>query len=172
MRRPFALALSVWLLALACSGCGYALAGSGLGGAGKIAIHTPENRTQEPGVEYIVADALRRELLRRDGAVLTDDPARADLVVSGRVVEIRSRSKSFSSAVLAREHELVMKIALQAVKKDGTELMSPRTAFEENERYFASADVEAQRKNRVEALRRVSNLLAARFFDSMGEALP
>ena len=170
MRHPELATFLLWWLALA--GCGYALAGSGIEGAGSVAIRTPENGTQEPGVEFLVADALRRELLLRSGGALTEDPERADLVISGRVVEVRSSSRSFSSAVLAREHDLVLKVALQAVQRDGTDLMPPRTAFQEEERYLASADVEAQRKNRKEALRRVSRLLAARFFDSVGEALP
>jgi outer membrane lipopolysaccharide assembly protein LptE/RlpB len=154
------------------NGCGYALAGSGLGGVGSVAIRTPENGTHEPGAEYVVADALRRELLRRQGGSLVEDPARADVVVSGRVLDVRSRSRAFSSAVLAREYDLVVRVALRAVRRDGTELLEGGNSFSETERYLASADVEAQRKNRDEALRRVSGLLAARFFDSLGEALP
>jgi hypothetical protein len=127
----------------------------------------------EPGAEFVVADALRRELLRRSGSALVEDPSHADVVVSGRVVDVRSRSRSFSSAVLAREYDLYVRVTLTAVRRDGSELIeAPGNSFSENERYLASADIEAQRKNRDEALRRLSGLLAARFFDSVGEALP
>lgn len=183
MRRSAALAtprpwwrLLAWLwLAVALglgSGCGYGLAGAGLPGVATVAIRTPENVTHEPGAEYVVADALRRELLRREGGSLVEDPARADVVVSGRVMDVRSRSRSFSSAVLAREYDLMVRVALHAVRRDGTELLAGDRSFSETERYLGSADIEAQRKNRDEALRRVSSLLAARFFDSLGEALP
>jgi hypothetical protein len=39
----------------------------------------------------------------------------------------------------------------------------------ESERFLSSGDPEAQRKNRGEALRRVSRLLAARFLDRLDE---
>ena len=160
------------LLALSFTiGCGYTLVGSGLDGVDAVAIRTPQNDSSEPGAEYLLADALRRELLRRAGTRLTEDSGRADLVVSGRIVSIESRARSFSSAILAREHELVVEIELLAARRDGSELSAPRAAFRETERYLASADIEVQRKNREEALRRVSSLLAGRFFDSVSEAL-
>jgi hypothetical protein len=151
--------------------CGYTLAGSGLGGVSRVAIRTPSNDSTLPGVEYVVADALRRELLRRDGAALTEDPARADLVVSGAVSRIVSRSRAFSSAILAREHELELELRLEAVRRDGSRLEVPARTLRETERFLASADVEAQRKNQEEAVRRIAGVLAARFFDSVSEAL-
>ncbi len=152
-------------------GCGYTLVGGGLDGVDAVAIRTPQNDTSEPGAEYLVADALRRELLRRAGSQLTEDSGRADLVVSGRILSVESRARAFSSAILAREHELAIEVELRAARRDGSSLFAPRGAFRETERYLASADVEVQRKNREEALRRVSSLLAGRFFDSVSEAL-
>lgn len=169
--------LPVWMVLVATAlaggtaGCGYTLMGAGLGGVDRVAIRTPTNDSTQPGVEYVVADALRRELLRRDGTALSEDPGRADLVVSGRVVDITSRSRAFSSAILAREYEVELEVELQAVRRDGSPLPIPRRDLRETERYLASADVEAQRKNRDEALRRVAELLAARFFDSVSQAL-
>jgi hypothetical protein len=151
--------------------CGYTLAGSGLAEGSRVAIRTPANDSTLPGVEYVVADALRRELLRRDGAALTEDAAHADLVVSGAVRRIVSRSRAFSSAILAREHELELEIRLEAVRRDGSPLDVKTGDLRETERFLASADVEAQRKNQEEALRRVAGVLAARFFDSVSEAL-
>ena len=169
-RVRLAVGFAFVVLALA-PGCGYTFIGAGLDGVSSVAIHTPRNDSYQPGAEYVLADALRRELLRRDGAVLTEDPGRADLVVSGRILEIESHSRAFSSAILAREHEMLVAVELEAVRRDGSVLPVPRGALRETERYLASADVEAQRKNRQEALRRVTSLLAARFFDSVAEAL-
>ena len=148
-------------------GCGYTLTGSGLEGVGAIAIQTPRNDSREPGVELLVADALRRELLRRDGAAITEYPERADLVVSGRVKHVVSRARAFSAAILAREHEIDLVLDLEATRRDGTSLALAGGTLREVERYFASADVEAERKNREEALRRLSSVLAGRFFDSL-----
>ena len=43
--------------------------------------------------------------------------------------------------------------------------------LEGTERYLSSADVEAERKNRDEAVRRVAAVLASRYFDRISEAL-
>lgn len=152
-------------------GCGYRLAGSGVGEADSIAIRTPQNESFEPGVEYVVADALRRELLRRASSALVEDPARADVVVSGRILPVGGRAQSFSSAILGREREVVLVLDLEVIRRDGTALAIPPGALRESERYLTSADIEAQRKNRDEALRRLAAVLATRFFDEVGEAL-
>jgi hypothetical protein len=65
-----------------------------------------------------------------------------------------------------------VRLALSATRRDGQELEPALANLSESERYLASADVEVQRKNKQEALRRVSDMLAARFFDELGEALP
>jgi outer membrane lipopolysaccharide assembly protein LptE/RlpB len=161
-------ALGVWLLAAA---CGYALVGAGLPTVDTVAVRTPANDSSQPGVEFVVADALRQELLRRNEGALSEDPERAGLVVSGRVVGIRTGPRAFSSAILARENEVALELALEAVRRDGTKLELPKGVLRETERYLGSADVEAERKNRQEALRRLADLLAARFFDSVSEAL-
>lgn len=156
--------------ALALAGCGYALAGSGVA-AGSVAIRTPRNDSFQPGIEYVVADALRRELLRRSGSALVEDPTRADLVVSGRVLPLETRPQSLSSAILAREQEVTLAVELQAVRRDGSALPLSLGTLAESERYLSSADVQAQAKNREEALRRLADVLATRFFDDVGEAL-
>jgi hypothetical protein len=159
----------VLLVGLALSGCGYRLVGAGLGNVGSIAIRTPDNESREPGLELVVADALRRELLRRDGSRLVEDPKRASLIVSGRVLPVPRRARSFSSTVLSLEEEVVLRLDLSVARPDGSELGLEDLV--ESERYVASADIEAHRKNRDEALRRVAVVLASRFFDALGESL-
>jgi hypothetical protein len=148
-------------------GCGYRMASGDLREAGAIAIVTPRNDGREPGYERVVADALRRELLRRAGARLAEDPAKAGLVVSGRIVEVETAPRSFTSVVLALEYEARVSVELRA--RRGEEDVVGATRLSESERYLASADIEAQRKNREEALRRVASVLAARFLDQVGD---
>lgn len=166
MRVMVMLSLSLVVFA----GCGYTWAGAGLGGAGSIAVRTPANESYEPGLELMVADALRREVLRRDGGALIEDPARADLVISGRVLPVDRRARSFSATVLALEEEVALSLELEAVRRDGSRVALPEGALRETERYLTSADIEAHRKNREEAMRRLAGLLASRFFDALGEA--
>jgi hypothetical protein len=152
------------------AGCGYTWVGSGAGGGlGRVAVETPENESRQSGLELVVADALRREVLRRAGAELVEDPERADWVVSGRVLPVRIAPASLSPVVLTLEYELTLQLALLARTPDGREVEADARALFETERYLSSADVEAQRKNRDEALRRVSRTLAARFLDRLDE---
>ena len=118
----------------------------------------------------MVADALRRELLRRAGAELVEDAGGADWVVGGRVLPLEIAPASFSPVrARARVPAARSRSSLRAARRDGREMTGDPRALRESERYLASADAEAQRKNRDEALRRVSRLLAARFHDRLDE---
>jgi hypothetical protein len=160
------------LLFAASLGCGYTLVGydGGFGDLKTVAIQTPTNNSFEPGVEYVVADALRREFLRRGAVRIVGDPAAADVVLGGSVREVRTWGRSFSSVVLTLEYELVLTLDLEARRSDGTLLPIGPRSLQEAEFYLASADVEATRKNREEAIRRVSKVLAQRVHDSLFEA--
>lgn len=161
--RSFVAVLAVVLL-----GCGYTWVGAtSAGSLGRVAVVTPENASGEGGLDLVVADALRREVLRRADAELVDDRARADWVVTGRVLPVEVTATSFSSVVLALEYELTLSLDLRARDPDGAEVPPGSRVLRESERYLASSDVEAQRKNRREALRRVSQLLATRFLDAL-----
>lgn len=166
----FRLAAPVALLGalLLHAGCGYRLAAGDLRALGPIAIVTPANDAGEPGLDRLVGDALRRELLRRAGARLAEDPRAADIVVSGRILRVDTSAGSLSSVVLVLEYETTLTLELRAQR--GEQLLVEPTRLAESERHLASADVEVQRKNREEALRRVASLLAARFMDRVGDA--
>jgi len=157
----------------ALSGCGYKLVRyeAALGGVDSLTIETLSNESYEPGVEYIVADAFRREFLRRGAVRLTDDAGGADLVLSGSVLPVETEGLSFSSIVQAIEYQLTLSLAIQATRADGTEVPIDPRSLRESERYLVSADVEATRKNREEALRRVAAVLAERVHDALAEVL-
>jgi len=166
------LAATLSALLLAAVGCGYTLVGygNGFGDIRTVAIRTPENDSYQPGVEVVVADALRREFLRRGGVRLVDDAAAADLVVGGKVRDVRMSGRSFSSVVFTLEYELVLVLDLEATRSDGTPLTIGPRSLQEAEYFLASADIEATRKNRDEAIRRVAQVLAQRVHESLLEA--
>lgn len=164
----------MWLAVfLAAPGCGYHFVRyqGGMDGVHSVAIRTLRNESYEPGVEFVVSDALRREFLRRGAAELTEDPEGADLVVSGAVDQVSVDGRSFDSVVLATEFQLTLGLDLDVVRRDGSPVPLDPRALRETERYFASADVEATRKNRSEAVRRLATLLAGRVHDAVDEAL-
>src|SRR5262245_4168232 len=162
------------MLAIAlATGCGYSLVGAGgsLGDVHTVAIPVLRNDSWEPGVEYVVGDALRREFLRRHGVRLIDDASRADLVLGGRVRTVRSRAATVDSLVLALEYEITIELDLEARRADGRQVPLDRESLRDSERYLASADQEATRKNRTEALRRVAGVLAGRAYTALAETL-
>ena len=155
------------LLALA---CGYTWPGQTAGAQlGRLAIETPENRTSHGGLGRVVADALRREALRRPGCELVEQAGGADWVLSGRVLRVEGEAASLSPVVLSLELELTLVLELRAAAPDGREITGERRRLRASERYLASADPEALRKNRDEALRRAAHALAARFLDRLAE---
>ena len=162
------------VLLVAAPGCGYTLIGygEGFGDVRTVAILTPANDSFVPGVEYVVAEALRHEFLRRGAVRVVNDPDAADLVVGGSVESVRTAGRSFSSVVFTLEYELIMELDLEAWNRDGTERQIGPDSMRESEYYLASADVEAMRKNRDEAMRRVATLLAQRVHENLFEAAP
>ena len=116
-----------------------------------------------------MADALRREVLRRAGAELVEDAANADWVVTGRVLPLKVSAASLSPVVLTLEYQLNLELDLSARARDGREVKGDPRELRESERFLSSGDAEAQRKNRQEALHRASRLLAARFLDRLDE---
>ena len=82
-------------------------------------MRTPENASSQPGLEFVVADALRREVLRRSGAELVEDADDADWVVSGRVLPLRIVPASLSPVVLTLEYQLTLEVDLRARAPDG-----------------------------------------------------
>ena len=161
------------MFACAAAGCGYQLVDYARpdGAVRKVALPTLRNDSYEPGVEFLVADAMRREFLRRGAFQLTDDPAAADVVVSGSVRPIQTSSTSFSSVVMALEYQVSLTLQLQAKRADGSEIALDPRSLRETERYLASADVNALRRNREEALRRLAGILAVRVHDEVYEVV-
>lgn len=156
---------------LGCSGYRVVRYAEGLGDVQRVAIEPLRNQSFEPGIERLVTDALLREFGRRGGVRVVRSAASADLVISGAVLPLTTRSRSFSSVELALEFEVELPLQLVARRSDGTELLLDQTALRDWELYLASADVEVERKNREEALRRLSQLLAGRVHDALAERL-
>jgi hypothetical protein len=159
------------LVQLAGTSCGYKFIdySEPIEGLGSVAVQTFKNESYEPGVEFVVADALRREFLRRGALVLVDDAIDADLVISGVVEPIITRARSFSSISLALEWEIRLQLAIYAEQSDGTRTRLDEGATLATERYLASADIEATRKNRDEAIMTMASGLAAHVHDMLYE---
>lgn len=157
---------------VAAPGCGYRPIGydEGVGDARTVSVVTLRNDSSVVGVERIVTDSLRREFLRRGALQLVSDPGRADLVVTGTIPSFRVVARTVSSIAGALEFVVDMRLDLNVRPRTGGPVdLAPFKIHELDATaiYPASADVEAARKNQVEAVRRVADVLAARAHDTL-----
>ena len=167
--------------AVAALACGYTIErshGALSSDAPRLSIETLDNDSKEPGLERMVSEALRREWSRRGHFRVVHDPAKADWVLEGRVLPLRITTRTLSSVVLALEQTVTLQLELDLVERGEAGSPSvrrrlPGSLLVESEIFFASADIEATRKNRTEALRRVADLVAERAADVvLREATP
>jgi hypothetical protein len=159
--------MAAWVLG---PGCGYRLLRAADGRDLSVSVVTLDNDSVEPGLELTVTRALRQEFLRRAAPRLVADPRSADLVIRGRVLPLEIRANSFDTVSLALEYRIEVRLELD-VDHGGESIAIDRTILTESELYLASADPEAARKNREEALRRIADVLAGRVHDVLGMQL-
>ena len=148
--------------------CGYHLLRASDAQRLTVSVQTLENDSVEPGVEVTVTRALRQVFLRQPAPRLVSQESPADLVIRGRVLPIKTRVESFDTVSMAIEYRVEMTLVLEVRDAAGRSVPIERKALQQTELYLASADVEAARKNREEALRRIAEVLAGRIRDAIG----
>lgn len=142
-------------------GCSYRLADSDTPRV-PIAVATLVNDTLEPGAELAVGAALRREFGRAGRLRLVEQPSPSGYAIAGRVAAIDTVGRTFTPGVRALEYTVSMRLDLRVSDPDGRPVYIDPFATTASEIYLASTDIEISRKNREEALRRLSALIAAR----------
>ena len=132
-----------------------------------VALLSLRSDSPEPWLDRIVMDAFRREMGQRARLRFVDEPAGADLKIRGRILPLDVSSRSFSSFVAALEYSLTLELDLEIELASGDRIQLDSSVLTETESYLASPDIEVTRTNRLEALRRMSDLLASRVADSI-----
>lgn len=133
----------------------------------RIAVVELRNDSPEPWLDRIVTDAMRREFGVRGVFDFVNDPNRADIVLRGRIRPLDTISKSFSRFVAALEYGLTVRLDLEVVRTSGDIVRLDSEMLTESDVYLASPDIEVTRTNRLEVLRRLSDVLASRVADSV-----
>jgi hypothetical protein len=133
----------------------------------RIAVLALRNDSPEPWLDRIVTDAIRREFDVRGLFDIVNEPNRADVVVRGRIGRLDTTSKSFSRFVAAVEYGLTIRLDLEVVLLSGDIVRLDSATLTESDVYLASPDIEVTRTNRLEVLRRLSDVLASRVADSI-----
>jgi hypothetical protein len=171
IRPQFRIALLLLLPALL-AGCGYRwVRYHAEEGPPRVSVVTLSNNSNEAGVELIASEALRREILGRGAMRLVGDPGGAQYVVRGVVRPLVTTRRSFTGVSLAREYQVTMRLELAVEDVEQSKPLARSREFIASEIYLASADAEAGRKNRHEALVFLSGELARRAHDSLDRAL-
>ena len=142
-------------------GCSYRLAASGAAPVG-VRVQTLTNDSIEPGIGLTLAGTLRREIERTAGFRLTEASGPSTYSVSGHVRSVETFGRTFTPGILAIEYTVTVQLDLVLVGPGNVRLPVDPFAQRASEIYLASGDLQISQKNREEALRRVSMLLADR----------
>jgi outer membrane lipopolysaccharide assembly protein LptE/RlpB len=108
-RRLLVLTLA---LAVALGGCGYSLRASLPGNFKTVHIPVLENRTQEPGVEDFITQALTTALVTSGMAKIARSADEADAILEGQIVEYTLTSLAFDSTANVTAYRLTIGLTL------------------------------------------------------------
>jgi outer membrane lipopolysaccharide assembly protein LptE/RlpB len=153
MRRFGALAL---VLALAAAGCGYSLRASLPANMKTVHIPTLENRTQEPGIEDFVTQALTQALVTSGVARIASNAAEADGILEGSIVEYSLNSLAFDRTANVTRYRLQIALSLVLRDRRTSEVIWKQDRIEERSDFPVSGQVTQTISREQDAVRRAA----------------
>lgn len=137
--------------------CGYKI-GNALvdtpAGIKSVAVPVFDNYTTEPELGAILAEALRKEILRR-GILRLDSPSQADAVVRGAAMQVKLEPLSFSGQGFTTAYRVKLKINVR-LEKHG-EIIWKMDELEKDEQFL----VEGTPSNDISVRRRALEKVAS-----------
>jgi outer membrane lipopolysaccharide assembly protein LptE/RlpB len=103
---------AILVLAVTAAGCGYSLRPSLPGNIKTVHIPTLQNRTQEPGIEDFVTQALTTALVTSGVARIAQNAEQADAILDGAIVEYTLTSLAFDRTANVTQYRLQIALAL------------------------------------------------------------
>jgi outer membrane lipopolysaccharide assembly protein LptE/RlpB len=100
------------LASIALGGCGYSFRTSLPPGIQSIHVPVLENRTQEPGIEDFMTQALTQAVIQSGRVRIARNAQDADAVLEGAVVEYRLNAISFDRSANVTSYRLIIGLAL------------------------------------------------------------
>jgi outer membrane lipopolysaccharide assembly protein LptE/RlpB len=153
MRRLGALGLVV---ALAAGGCGYSLRASLPANIKTVHIPTLENRTQEPGIEDFVTQALTQALVTSGMARIASNATEADGVLEGSIVEYSLTSLAFDRTANVTRYRLQIALSLALRDRRKNEVIWKQERIEERSDFPVSGQVTQTISREQDAVRRAA----------------
>jgi outer membrane lipopolysaccharide assembly protein LptE/RlpB len=152
------------------AGCGYHTPGNSDNWVGEDArllyVQLFENNTVEPYLENYMTDAVIAELSRSRLIELTEDPALAQVRLTGDVKDFSNDAKSYGSSDRITEYRATMTVAVRLLKNNSSEIIW-QTSMQRSEDYLAAVNKNLQLEGQKLAAQQVSQRLAEDLHASM-----
>ncbi len=146
--------------------CGYRFQGPAQlpGNARNLYVETFQNRTNQDGLEVLVANAVVFEFTKRSEAIIAADPATADLRMRGVIRSLDSQTISSRRKDAAGERRVTLNLDVQLVRADGQVVWEAK-GLSDNDAYPVTDDKfeNDQRERRTAVL--VATRIAERIFN-------
>jgi hypothetical protein len=159
MRYRYGLSVALGLAVLS-GGCGYSLRASLPGNIKTVHIPVLENRTQEPGIEDFVTQALTTALVNSGVAKIARSAEAADAVLEGQIVEYSLTSLAFNSASNVTQYRLQIGLSLTLRDREKGEVVWRQDRIEDRADFPVSGPVTVTLAREDQALRRAAQEIA------------
>ena len=136
LRRSLSITLAV--LSLASSGCGYALAGRGSflpADIRTVGIPKLENRSTFFQVEEVITDKIRTEFIGRGKYAVSPEALGADAVLTGEIISISVQPVGFTERQLASRYLFTLSMRVQFADARTSEVLWSNDALVFREEY-------------------------------------
>lgn len=150
-------------------GCGYGLVEGGGAlpeDADHITIALFSNETGQAGAGAVVTEALRGRFLASRRLRLTDRED-AELVLTGRVTQVRVGPAAFSSSFITIREEVFVEIETQLVLAGTGEVVWQGGTMSETRAFYAPPESMTREDNKDEAIEKAAAELAERIVGSI-----
>ena len=156
------------IFALIC-GCGYHLSGTKANlpeGVKTIAVPPFENRTLEPDLGAVMAEAMQREILRR-GIMKIAPPEKADAILYGRIENIKLSPQGYDKDGFTTAYQVRVEVSAKLVQ--GGKTVWSINKLIENEEIKSDSNIPDDYVRRASALAAVAEDIAEQLHISMIE---
>lgn len=164
MKRRRWLWVGLIVVVLGTASCGYRFVGGQPlpGGTQRIFVPMAENRSAESGMESVVTNALRREIIRR-GLAVSADRAGADAALTAAIVRASGDTIARQTTVRALEREAVLTAVVTFSAAAGTR----RRTFTTSQTYAVRPDPGSTDRQRRLALEQAAERLAQKVLNDL-----
>jgi len=143
-------------VAVAVTGCGYSLRASLPGNFKTVHVPVLENRTQEPGIEDFVTQALTTALANSGMAKIARSAEDADAVLEGQIVEYSLASLAFDSTANVTQYRLTIGLSLTLRDRVKNEVVWRQERIDDRADFRVAGQVTTTMVREQDAVRRAA----------------